>query len=152
MDSLLDLARYQVWADAQHWKTLQAVEDLREDREIRDRLSHMVFTCEMLQMLARGETPTGGAWAGPESLAELEAAMTKAHEGLAAALNSLDLAQMIQLPRGPNGPFQAPVGVLLLQAILHSQHHRGQNAGRMRELGVAPPMTDYIIWHALGRP
>jgi len=39
--------------------------------------------------------------------------------------------------------------VLLLQALTHSQHHRGQNASRMRELGVTPPMTDFIIWYAI---
>jgi uncharacterized damage-inducible protein DinB len=42
--------------------------------------------------------------------------------------------------------------VLLLQALMHSQHHRGQNASRMRELGVKPPMTDYVIWYAVGTP
>jgi uncharacterized damage-inducible protein DinB len=41
---------------------------------------------------------------------------------------------------------------LLLQAITHSQHHRGQNASRMRQLGATPPMTDFVIWYALGRP
>jgi uncharacterized damage-inducible protein DinB len=59
---------------------------------------------------------------------------------------------MIALPRGPKGPFEAPASVLLLQALLHGQHHRGQNAARMRELGAAPPMTDYVVWYALGRP
>jgi uncharacterized damage-inducible protein DinB len=49
-------------------------------------------------------------------------------------------------------PPPAPAGALLLQALLHCQHHRGQNAARMRALGVAPPMTDYLIWNALGRP
>jgi uncharacterized damage-inducible protein DinB len=59
---------------------------------------------------------------------------------------------MIALPRGPQGPWEAPAGVLLLQAITRSQHHRGQNASRMRQLGAIPPMTDFVIWYALGRP
>jgi uncharacterized damage-inducible protein DinB len=78
--------------------------------------------------------------------------MGKTHEELAATLKSADLDKMIALPRGPKGPFEAPAGVLLLQAITHSQHHRGQNASRMRQLGATPPMTDFVIWHALGRP
>ena len=87
-----------------------------------------------------------------DSIDDLEAAMEKAHAELAAALSSLDLAKMIALPRGPHGSFEAPAGVLLLQALTHSQHHRGQNTARMRQLGAKPPMTDFVIWYALGRP
>ena len=87
-----------------------------------------------------------------DSADELEAAMRKSHEDLAALLVSADLNKLIALPRGPKGPFEAPAGVLLLQALTHSQHHRGQNASRMRQLGTAPPMTDFVVWYALGRP
>ena len=86
------------------------------------------------------------------SLDELEAAMESAHADLAAALESVDLDKMIPLPRGPKGPFEAPAGILLIQALTHSQHHRGQNASRMRQLGTTPPMTDFIAWYAQGRP
>ena len=71
---------------------------------------------------------------------------------LITAIDDIDLQKMIALPRGPQGPWEAPAGMLLLQAITHSQHHRGQNASRMRQLGDTPPMTDFIIWYALGRP
>ena len=64
--------------------------------------------------------------------------MRKAHEGLGDVLGSTDLGKMIQLPRGPRGPFEAPAEMPLLQAMTHSQHDRGQNASRMRELGVTP--------------
>jgi uncharacterized damage-inducible protein DinB len=87
-----------------------------------------------------------------DSIDELEAAMVKTHGDLAATLESADLDKIIALPRGPKGPFEAPAGVLLLQAITHSQHHRGQNASRMRQLGATAPMTDFVIWYALGRP
>ena len=140
---LLDLARHQAWADAAHWGALRENPALLEDAEIRKRLNHMVMAMKMLTALARGETP---------DTAGLEAAMRQALADLSAALGSADLQRMIALPRGPKGPFEAPAGVLLLQALLHSQHHRGQNASRMRQLGATPPMTDFIIWYALGRP
>jgi len=38
------------------------------------------------------------------------------------------------------------------QVVLHSEHHRAQNATRLRELGGAPPPTDYIVWILDGRP
>ena len=35
---------------------------------------------------------------------------------------------------------------------MHSQHHRAQNATRLRELGGKPPTTDLIVWYWKGRP
>ncbi len=34
----------------------------------------------------------------------------------------------------------------------HSMHHRGQVMRRFREMGVAPPGLDYIVWVWSGRP
>jgi uncharacterized damage-inducible protein DinB len=149
---LVDMARHQAWADAAHWKSLRENPALLEDAEIRKRLNHMVTAVNMLTTLAREQTPDFGGRKEIDSIDELEASMGKTHEELAAALKSVDLDKMIALPRGPKGPFEAPAGVLLLQAITHSQHHRGQNASRMRQLGATPPMTDFVVWHALGRP
>ena len=149
---LLDMARHQAWADAAHWKILRETPALREDAEIRKRLNHMSMALNWLTTLARGQTPDIAGTKEIDSLDELEVSMGKSHEDLAATLASADLDKMIALPRGPKGPFEAPAGVLLLQALMHSQHHRGQNASRMRQLGTAPPMTDFVIWYALGRP
>jgi uncharacterized damage-inducible protein DinB len=149
---LLDMARHQAWADAAHWKTLRENTSLLEDEEIRTRLNHMLTALKMLTTLARGETPDAGGTKEIHSIDELEAAMGKGHGDFAATLESADLDKMIALPRGPKGPFEAPAGVLLLQALTHSQHHRGQNAARMRQLGVTPPMTDFVFWYAIGRP
>src|SRR5579864_885810 len=146
---LKDLARHQAWADAQHWKTLHANAPLLADADIRKRLNHMIMAYEMLTALARGESPDPSGMKDKESVEEIEAAMTKANAGLAATLGTVNLDKMIKLPRGPKGPFDAPAGVLLLQALTHSQHHRGQNAARMRELGVTPPMTDFVVWYAI---
>jgi uncharacterized damage-inducible protein DinB len=149
---LLDLARHQAWADTAHWKTLHENAALLEDTEIRTRLSHMVTAMKMLTALARGETPDPAGMKEALPIGELEAAMLQAHADMVAALGSADTGRMVALPRGPKGPFQAPAGVLFLQALTHSQHHRGQNASRMRQLGTTPPMTDFVIWYALGRP
>jgi uncharacterized damage-inducible protein DinB len=149
---LNELARHHVWADAQHWKTLHDNPALLADGEIRGRLTHMLQACRMLTKLARGEAVDPAAMKNLESIDVIEAAMGEANQGLAAALASVDPANSIHLSRGPKGPFDAPAGVVLLQALMHGQHHRGQNAARMRALGVTPPLTDFILWHALGRP
>ena len=152
VELLKEVARYQRWADGEHWKLLHGNATLLEDTEIRKRLNHMAIAYEMLAGLARGEAPDVAGMKERESIGELETTMRKATEGLERTLASVDLEKMIALPRGPKGPFEAPAGVLLLQALMHSQHHRGQNASRMRELGVEPPMTDFVIWYAVGRP
>jgi len=149
---LLDLARHQAWADTAHWKALHENSTLLEDAEIRKRLNHMLTATRMLTTLARGETPDQSRMKDIGPAAELEAAMGKAHAELVEAINTIDLQGMIALPRGPKGPWEAPAGVLLLQALTHSQHHRGRNAARMRQLSAAPPMTDFVIWYALGQP
>jgi|SRR5271157_4591949 len=153
MELLKDLARHQVWADAEHWKAIRGNPALLEDAEIRTRLNHMLMAQKMLTTLAAGGQPDPAAIKETAaSMDELESAMAKANEALAAALDSAELDRNIALPRGPKGPFEAPAGIILLQALTHGQHHRGQNAARMRSLGVTPPMTDFIIWYALGRP
>jgi uncharacterized damage-inducible protein DinB len=149
---LQDLARHQAWADTAHWKALHENSTLLEDLEIRKRLNHMVMALRTLTALARGETPDPFGTRDIEPTDQLEAALGKANVELIEALNTIDLQKMIALPRGPQGPWDAPAGVLLLQAITHGQHHRGQNASRMRQLGATPPMTDFVLWYALGRP
>jgi uncharacterized damage-inducible protein DinB len=149
---LEDLARHQAWADAAHWKALHESSTLLEDLEIRKRVNHMVMALRMLTGLARGETPDPSGMKDIEGADELEAALGKANAELIETLKKIDLQKMIRLPRGPQGPWEAPAGVLLLQAITHSQHHRGQNASRMRQLGATPPMTDFVLWYANGQP
>ena len=149
---LEDLARHQAWADAAHWKALHESSTLLKDLEIRKRLNHMLAALRMLTALAQGETPDPSGMKDAVPFDQLEAALGQANAQLIEALNTVDLQKLIALPRGPQGPWEAPSGVLLLQAIMHSQHHRGQNASRMRQLGATPPMTDFVIWYALGRP
>ena len=149
---LQDLARHEMWADGLHWKALHENSTLLEDAEIRKRLNHMIMALRMLTALARGETVDPSGMKDIEPREQLEAAQGQANADLSAALDTIDLHKMIALPRGPKGPWEAPAGVLLLQAITHSQHHRGQNASRMRQLGVNPPMTDFVLWYGLGQP
>jgi len=38
------------------------------------------------------------------------------------------------------------LGQTLMQVTAHSSYHRGQVNSRLRELGIDPPMTDFIAW------
>lgn len=149
---LVDMARHQDWADSAHWKVLHENAELLEDAEIRKRLNHMLAALRTLTTLATGGTADPAKMQEIESVEELETALRETNATLIETLRSLDLERPIALPRGPKGPWEAPAGVLLLQAITHGQHHRAQNAARMRQLGATPPMTDFVIWYALGQP
>lgn len=149
---LTDMARHQAWADREHWKVFRANPKLLEDAQIRTRLEHMAGAASMLTGGAMGKPLNFPTSKSSDAQADLESVINKTNEEMMAAVQSVDLDQPIQLPRGPSGPFAAPAGVLLLQAITHSQAHRAQNAARMRDLGVTPPMTDFILWYAVGRP
>ena len=149
---LLELARHQAWADAAHWNALRENPALLVDAEIRKRLNHMLMALQALTGIAHGVAPDRSKMKEIEAADELEGALQKANAELIESIKTLDLQTLVAFPRGPQGPFEAPAGVVLLQAILHCQHHRGQNASTMRQLGATPPMTDFIIWYALGRP
>src|SRR5256885_16597849 len=48
----------------------------------------------------------------------------------------------IQVPWFEDPPLTITVAEALTQAAMHSQWHRGQNAVRLRELGVEPPPVE----------
>src|SRR5215467_2773031 len=118
---LQHLARHQAWADNLHWKALHENSTLLEDPEIRKRLNHILMAVRMLTRLAQGEAVDPAGMKDIDSVDQLEAALGKANAELVERLNTLDLQRIIALPRGPQGPWEAPAGVLLMQAILHSQ-------------------------------
>ena len=43
-------------------------------------------------------------------------------------------------------PYSNTYGRMLAHVINHSTHHRGQIIARLRELGITPPITDYIFY------
>ena len=50
-------------------------------------------------------------------------------------------------PRG-----NVTLGVTAFHVVAHTTHHRGQVMTRLRELGGAPPLVDYVIWVWSGNP
>src|SRR5262249_11787343 len=58
----------------------------------------------------------------------------------------------IQVPWFKDPPLALTVTEALTQMAMHSQHHRPQNATRLRDPGAATPPTDLIVWYWKGRP
>jgi hypothetical protein len=70
-------------------------------------------------------------------------------------LRSLDPAQLEEVVTVPWFPSPHPLFRLLdtlHQVVMHSQGQRAQNALRLRALGGAAHLTDYIVWILNARP
>src|SRR5262249_5801598 len=88
----------------------------------------------------------------PSSFDELEQRFRETHPQEIALVDNLDgeaLSKLVEF--APRPQWRITTGEALLQAVMHSQHHRGQVASRLRALGGNPPIVDFIIW-AQNRP
>lgn len=153
LQTIRDLFRHEAWADAEHLRAIQAHQVASQDPEIQRRLNHMHECQKWYLAQFKGERPDSGDSAGPLPLGELCHSIGEYQKGIRELLDSIaddQLERVIDFPL-PEKP-QATFGEAMLQVVMHSQHHRGQNAKRLRELDGEPPVTDYV-WRVLkGRP
>lgn len=61
-------------------------------------------------------------------------------------VNSRNLEEMIDYTTSKGVPFTNSIKTMLFQVINHSTYHRGQIALELRQVGIDPPLTDYIFW------
>jgi uncharacterized damage-inducible protein DinB len=154
---LRDLYDHQAWADAEHWRAIDAWPPSRSDRAIRDRLHH-------IHLVQRSFLWTAGDRRAPfvmtrseefTSPEDLKRYGREYHGEIAAylaAVSDARLAEMVTISWFQDPPLSITVAEALTQCALHSHYHRGQNATRLRELGGEPPPTDLIVWYWKGRP
>lgn len=155
MTYLDELYAHQEWADAEHWRAFEAHPAALLDKAIRERLLH-IHLVQHGFLWVTGPRTAEFAFKKLEdfpSMAELKAYARQGHAKLNALLKAAGerLEEVIEIPW-----FQPPARIsrrqALTQAAMHSHYHRGQNATRLRELGGAPPMTDFIAWLHKGQP
>jgi uncharacterized damage-inducible protein DinB len=152
---LRDLYSHQAWADAEHWRAFEAHPGALDDPALRERLHHLHLVQRAFLALAQGETPRRRKLDEYAGMAELRDEARAYHAQVAAWLAGADdagLARAITVPWFKDPPCTLPLHEALTQAVMHSHYHRAQNATRLRELGGAPPYTDYIVWLWRGRP
>ncbi len=148
IETLRDLFRHQEWADNLILAAVRSHPGAAADADLRTRLHHIAGVQRgFLALALRRPFDVASEMRIPDSLEELERRFEEAHADAAALLARLDdagLAAPMEMPWIPDVRLQ--VGQGLLQAVMHSQHHRGQSAMRLRELGATPPTVDYILW------
>ena len=154
---LRDLFGHQFWADVTLWNAIGDHPPAREDKAIRDRLHH-------IHMVQRAFFWGVGGGATPFNLTkaddfatfdDLRAYARGSHDEMRrdlAALTDARLDEPILIPWFKDPPLTLTIAEALTQCAMHSHHHRGQNATRLRELGGVPPSTDLLVWYWKGRP
>jgi len=156
MSYLHELYTHQEWADAEHWRALQAHAPALADRAIRERLHH-IHLVQSAFLWVVGPRTAQFVITKPEDYAnmtDLKVFARTCHSELAAMLGGMEEARLAETIEVPwfQPPVKISVGHALMQAAMHSHYHRGQNATRLRELGGVPPGTDFIEWLRKGEP
>jgi uncharacterized damage-inducible protein DinB len=154
------LVKHMEWADAATWNAVLQAPGAAGDAGLLERLHHLHTVQSVYLQIWRGDAiavTDVGIFPDLPALADWA---KSCHARLRVFVQGLDGALLSR----PIEPWSAeivkrfgsvpPVTVVdtVLQVVLHSTYHRGQVATRIRELGGAPPLTDFIAWVWQNRP
>ena len=154
LEMLRALFGHEAWADAEQWQALAAHPSALTNPEILERLNHINVVQRAYLMVLRNEPVDLTELVKPiQDKGALQQSFRRYHQEMADFLQGLSLEALhTKLTFAWHPAFQPTTREALLQAVMHSQHHRAQNALRLRELGGTPPMTDFLIWVTKGYP
>ncbi len=163
-DLLDQLIHHAEWADATVWQTVLDTNDASPalDSRVEFWLHHIhlvqhaffyVWTGQPLEFTEIGDfaDPRALALWGREGHAEIQRFLRSATDSeLDDELEIPWTEELTERWNRPIGPLTVAQSVV--QVAMHSTHHRGQVAARLREKGAEPPMVDYIVWVWFGKP
>lgn len=116
------------------------------DEQVRYWLSHLVNAEVIwLDRIENGEVSI--PYDRQLSLSEAAIEMESVHQRMDVYMQQLsesDLTKQIAYTNSRGDRFESAVQDILTHLINHSTHHRAQAAARIRMLGGAPPVTDFI--------
>lgn len=154
---LLDLVAYTEWATGRLTDALAAVPDpLRRRRDdsafgsLLGTFAHLIAAEWVWQERFAGSSPAGPPeWAGVAPFEELVARLRgieRARGEWLAALPDAALERPLAYRTFAGVEGSNRIADLLRHVVNHGTYHRGQVSMRIRQLGFAPPSTDYIAW------
>lgn len=142
------LFEHMAWADSALLDAIQAQAGAFEDEQLRKWLHHIVSVQRFFLGLVQGRTlDIQREQQVPASFDAMKQLFDEAHQdGIAftGQLQDSQLARPIEMPRMRE--FKPALKDVLIQVVMHSEHHRAQCAARLRTLGGQPKITDYILW------
>jgi len=156
-----ELFQHMEWADALVWRTAMTSEVSVDDETMGARLRHIHMVQRAFLKVWR-EEPLNPAGVDDLRGAALAAWGQEYHQEMRQYLFGIsedELDRPVALPwmeyvtaRIGKKPETPTLGETLLQVTAHSAYHRGQVNTRLRELGMEPPLVDFIAWVWLGKP
>lgn len=161
LTEIRNLLTHMEWADALLWRSIRSLPGADDDRSLRERLHHLHTVQWAYLQIWRGQPVTIPELPTFRDLASLEAWARQYYEEerpFTNAVSEADLARPVTLPwageiaKRFGAAMPATLGETMLQVVLHTTHHRGQLATKIRELGGEPPLMDFIFWLWTNRP
>ena len=161
LEGLRELFQHMQWADAVVWAAALPQPAAADDLALRGKLFHTHMVQQAFLSVWQAAPLTSPPPDPPALATTLESARGYYTEltSFLSALGEEELGRPVVLPwaagfarslgREPAAPTMAET---MLQVAMHSTYHRGQVNARLRELGIGPPLTDYIAWLWFGRP
>lgn len=156
-----ELIQHTEWADSVVFAAIQGKPQVEGDEVLLKRLRHIHLVQKAFLDVWLNQ-PINPHSTDSLNLLELAAFAKSLHRDIQEfqkALSSDDLDRVVHLPwseqlsRTLGFEIANPsLGQTLLQVASHSSYHRGQVNARLRELGIEPPMTDFIAWVWANKP
>jgi uncharacterized damage-inducible protein DinB len=150
-----ELVRHMEWADSIVFSAILGKLQAEEDESLLKRLRHIhlvqkaFFDVWLDQPINPHATDLFNAF----ELAGFAKLLHREIQEFQKTLSSSDLDRVVHLPWSEQVSStlgfeiaNPSIGQTLMQVAAHSSYHRGQVNSRLRELGINPPMTDFIAW------
>jgi len=148
LEMIRSLYAHQAWADASIFAAIAKHEAASQDESLRKTLHHIVVVQRAFHALfVKRPFDFAAEMRMPAGLAEVEGLFREIHAeeiAFASRLQEAELSAPFDMPWIPGAKLTNREAHM--QVVMHSQHHRGQCAARLRALGGAPPTVDFIIW------
>lgn len=145
-EKLLSLVAYTYWANSLIFTTLK--EHNIQDEKIQIWASHIlnaeVIWLDRIENI-QAQTSVFGKRASDTLLPMLLTCNNRCKE-LIQKSSEEELTHIISYTDSEGNPYTNELSDILFHLINHSTHHRSQIAARLRDLGIAPPPTDYIYF------
>lgn len=148
LDMIRALYRHMAWADRQMLDAVGAHTAAARDDELQRTLHHIVVVQRFfLSQFEEREFDYEGEKVMPPTHEAMAKRFSETHSAELAYIDRIDAAALLPVMQtGHFAKIRPTVGEMMMQVVMHSQHHRGQVASRLRALGGAPPTVDFIMW------
>jgi len=146
MEALDQLLNYTAWANNAVLTLLEKYASQTPPAALR-LMSHLVNAQATWLARLRNETPTVGIWE-EHDLATCKRMNAETLQGFKAFLPGAgpNPEQKVAYKNSTGMPFENSILDILLQMLSHGSYHRGQIAMLIRQAGLEPVNTDYIMF------